>query len=189
MADKKQPPVPPSREFDHLSFVPEKFGGTEKEEEPEREPRRVHKPQRPYAELRAASAFSFLDSASLPEDLIYWAAQHDLPAMALVDTNGVFGAPRFYTAAKKAGIKALVGAELVLERGDRATVLVENRTGYKNLCKLITAGAAGREKGKARFSWELIEEYAEGLHCLTRADDETVRKIAGIFKDRTHVEL
>ncbi|HEY8131328.1 MAG TPA: error-prone DNA polymerase, partial [Thermoanaerobaculia bacterium] len=128
-------------------------------------------------------------SASLPEDLIYWAAQHDLPAMALVDTNGVYGAPRFYTAAKKAGIKALVGAELVLERGDRATVLVENRTGYKNLCKLITAGAAGREKGKARFTWELIEEYAEGLHCLTRADDETVRKIAGIFKDRTHVEL
>src|SRR5437867_1055342 len=184
-----RPPVPPSREFDHLSFVPEKFGGTMGEDVPEKQSRRVRKPQRPYAELRAASAFSFLDSASLPEDLIYWPAQHDLPAMALVDTNGVYGAPRFYTAAKKAGIKALVGAELVLERGDRATVLVENRAGYKNLCKLITAGAAGREKGKARFSWELIEEYAEGLHCLTRADDETVRKIAGIFKDRTHVEL
>ncbi len=191
MSDSKafHPTVPPSREYDHLSFVPEKFGGTMGEDEPEKRPKRMGKPKRPYAELRAASAFSFLDSASLPEDLIYWAAQNDIPAMALVDTNGVYGAPRLYTAAKKAGIKALVGAELVLERSDRATVLVENRTGYKNLCKLITAGAAGREKGKARFTWELIAQYAEGLHCLTRADDETVRKIAGIFKNRTHVEL
>ncbi len=208
----KIPTVPISREYDHLSFVPEKFGGTMGEDEPERQPRRVRKPSRPYAELRAASAFSFLDSASLPEDLVYWAAQKDLPAMALVDTNGVYGAPRFYTAAKKAGIRALVGAELVLchpERSEgspaqerrgslavcaarddtRATLLVENRTGYKNLCKLITAGAAGHEKGKSRFTWELIEQYAEGLHCLTRDDEETVRKIAGTFKHRTHLEL
>ncbi|HEY8132364.1 MAG TPA: PHP domain-containing protein, partial [Thermoanaerobaculia bacterium] len=109
MVEKTKPPKgPPSRDFDHLSFVPEKFGGTMGKDEPEKRPRRVGKPPRPYAELRMASAFSFLDSASLPEDLIYWAAQHDLPAMALVDTNGVYGAPRFYTAAKKAGIKALV---------------------------------------------------------------------------------
>jgi error-prone DNA polymerase len=66
---------------------------------------------------------------------------------------------------------------------------VENRTGYKNLCKLITAGAAGREKGKARFTWDLIEQYAEGLHCLTRDADETIGKISGIFKGRTHIEL
>src|SRR4029077_5238466 len=116
-----------------------------------------------------------------------------------VDTNGVYGAPRFYGAAKKAGIKALVGAELILEcfspaRSEgppvgRATLLVENQIGYKNLCKLITAGAANREKGKARFTWELIAQYAEGLHCLTRDDDGTIEKIAGIFKGRTHIEL
>src|SRR5581483_8391111 len=204
------PKFPLSCEYDHLAFVPEEFGGTKKEQRPEKESLRVKRPQRPYAELRAASAFSFLDGASLPEDLIYSAAQKDVPAMALVDTNGVYGAPRFYGAAKKAGIKALVGAELVLspERSEgpptqsrrgsfaadaaqdmRATLLVENREGYKNLCKLITAGAAGREKGKARFTWELIERYADGLHCLTRDDDETVRKIAGIFRNRTHIEL
>src|SRR2546423_8387745 len=182
---------PISCEYDHLAFVPEKFGGTEKEDAPERETPKVKKPKRPYAELRAASAFSFLDGASLPEDLIYWAAQKDVPAMALVDTNGVYGAPRFYGAAKKAGIKALVGAELLLECSSplRTTVLVENQTGYKNLSKLITAGAANREKGKARFTWELIEQYAEGLHCVTRDDDKTVEKIAGIFKGRTHIEL
>ena len=60
-------------------------------------------PSRPYAELRAASAFSFLDGATLPEDLIGTAVQRELPAMALVDRNGVYGAPRFYTAAKKCG--------------------------------------------------------------------------------------
>ena len=178
--------VPISCEYDHLPYVEKVLGG---EHEKPQEPKRSRTPKRPYAELRAASAFSFLDGASLPEDLVYWAAQKDVPAMALVDTNGVYGAPRFYTAAKKAGIKALVGGELVLEAGGRASVLVENRIGYKNLCKLITAGAANREKGKARFTWELIEEYAEGLHCLTRDDDETIARITGIFKNRTHIEL
>jgi error-prone DNA polymerase len=144
---------------------------------------------RPYAELRAASAFSFLDSASLPEDLIAAAVRMELPAMALVDTNGVYGAPRFYGAAKKAGVRALVGSELVLGDGKRLTVLVESHTGYKNLCRLVTAGASRHPKGHARFMWEEVEKHAEGLRCLTRADEVTLHKISGIFKGRTHVEL
>ncbi|MBW8878897.1 MAG: error-prone DNA polymerase [Acidobacteria bacterium] len=68
----------------------------------------------PYAELHAASAFSFLDGASLPEDLIERAAALELPAVALVDANGVYAAPRFHQAAKQAGVKALVGAEVTL---------------------------------------------------------------------------
>ncbi|HVS33490.1 MAG TPA: error-prone DNA polymerase [Thermoanaerobaculia bacterium] len=196
--------VPLSSQYDHIPYVHEQWGGSYVEqEEPQPKKRAGRNVTRPYAELRAASAFSFLDGASLPEDLIHEAAAHDLPAMALVDTNGVYGAPRFYSAAKKAGVKALVGSDLVLCHPERsegsgraggddnatATLLVENRTGYRNLCKLITAGAAGREKGQARFTWDLIEQYAVGLHCLTRADDETVQRIAGIFKGRTHVEL
>src|SRR5262245_50988298 len=69
----------------------------------------------PYAELRTASAFSFLAGASPPEDLVERAAELNLPAVALVDRNGVYGAPRFYKAAKAAGIRALVGAEVTLE--------------------------------------------------------------------------
>ncbi len=69
----------------------------------------------PYTELHAASAFSYLDGASLPEDLVEQAAALELPAMALVDANGVYGAPRFYKAASQAGLKALVGAEIALE--------------------------------------------------------------------------
>jgi error-prone DNA polymerase len=143
---------------------------------------------RPYAELRSASSFSFLEGATLPEDLIGTATERDVPAMAIIDRNGVYGAPRFYTAAKKAGVRALVGSELVMDHG-RITLLVENRTGYKNLCKLITAGAMKHPKGEARYTWELIEQYAQGLRCLTRDDEPTLQKIAGIFKGRTHVEL
>ena len=67
-----------------------------------------------YAELHAASAFSFLDGSSLPEDLVEEAARLEIPAVALADTNGVYGAPRFYKAAKAAGIKAIVGAEVTV---------------------------------------------------------------------------
>ncbi|HUP50359.1 MAG TPA: error-prone DNA polymerase [Thermoanaerobaculia bacterium] len=206
--NKERAVVPLSCEYDHTPYVHEEYGGTYREELEPKTPTRQpssKQPPRPYAELRAASAFSFLDGASLPEDLVDQAAQLDLPAVALIDTNGVYGAPRFYSAAKKAGVRALVGGELVLEEGPSPgasrhplpasrgegtlTVLVENRAGYRNLCRLLTAGAAGREKGQARFNWELIEQHAEGLHCLTRADDETVRRVAAIFRGRTHLEL
>ncbi len=75
---------------------------------------------RPYAELRVASAFSFLDGSSLPEDLVEQAAKLGLPAMALVDANGVYGAPRFYKAARSAGLKALVGSEVTLANDEQA---------------------------------------------------------------------
>src|SRR5258705_7796374 len=69
----------------------------------------------PYVELHAASAFSFLDGASLPEDLAARAAALDLPAVAVMDVNGVYGAPRFFRAARESGLRALVGAEIVLD--------------------------------------------------------------------------
>ena len=72
-----------------------------------------------YAELRCASAFSFLNGSSLPEDLVERAAALGLPAVALVDANGISGAPRFWKAAKAAGFKALVGAEVTLDEGWR----------------------------------------------------------------------
>src|ERR1700753_554655 len=77
-------------------------------------PRRPAKSQSPYVELHAASAFSFLRGSSLPEDLMERAAELGVEAVALEDVNGVYGAPRFYQAAKAAGVRALVGAEMVL---------------------------------------------------------------------------
>ena len=144
----------------------------------------------PYAELHATSAFSFLDGASQPEDLVARAAELELPAVALVDRNGVYGAPRFYKAAQEAGIRALVGAEVVADVGHptstlgsptqlaedpaarpRLTLLVGSRQGYRNLCKLITAGARGKPKGEGQVDWELLERYSEGLWCLTGSDE------------------
>jgi len=74
-----------------------------------------------YVELHAASAFSFLDGASLPEALIDRAAELGYPALALLDRDGVYGAPRFHLAAKRAGLKAIIGAELTLAIGTAAS--------------------------------------------------------------------
>jgi error-prone DNA polymerase len=200
-------------------------------------------PRLPYVELHAVSAFSFLHGASLPEELIARAAELELPALALADGGGVYGAPRFYQAARRAGVRALVGAEVALEPEDlrelassggvnprrrgpktgplglvpdpppppprnpgaasapsaghatrqaapgtqalpmphypqephpqapRLTLLVENRKGYRNLCRLLTAAAHGRPKGEARASLGLIAEHAAGLHCLTGGEE------------------
>jgi error-prone DNA polymerase len=71
-----------------------------------------------YIELHAASAFSFLAGASLPETLVQRAAELGYPAMALLDRDGVYGAPQFYRAARAAGITAIVGAELTIGAGE-----------------------------------------------------------------------
>ena len=68
-----------------------------------------------FVELHSRSAFSFLEGASLPEDLIAAAAALEMPAMALLDRDGLYGAPRFHLAAKKAKIKAHIGAEVACE--------------------------------------------------------------------------
>jgi error-prone DNA polymerase len=187
-------------------------------------------PGLPYVELRAASAFSFLDAASLPEDLMERAAALDLPSVALIDRNGVYGAPRFYKAAQQAGVRALVGAEISLATADprhpamtsplprssdthvrraaalalpRVSVLVENRAGYKNLCRLLTLSAAGKAKGEAYATWDQLAAHADGLWCLSGGDESVaarwaehpqelrgnVERLASIFDRRLHLEL
>ncbi len=141
-----------------------------------------------YVELRATSAFSFLRASSLPEDLIDRAAELGYTAMALVDRDGVYGAPRFHGRAKKHGMHAMVGADLTLESGGRISVLVQNRTGYKNLCKLITNGKAGRPKGETLISLNDLEVHAAGLLALTDGDF-ALDRLAGIFPGALYVEL
>src|SRR6516165_9947011 len=109
-----------------------------------------------YIELHAASAFSFLDGASEPETLVERAVELDMPAIALADRNGVYGAARIHTAAKRNGVKAHIGAEIAVSSfGNRLTphawqphqclaepasivLLCASQTGYQNLCQLIT---------------------------------------------------
>src|SRR6266480_885022 len=119
-----------------------------------------------YVELRCRSAFSFLAGASLPEDLVERAAALGYDTLALADARGVYGAPRFFQAARRAGLRALVGAEVAVAGAGILWLLVEERAGYRNLCRLLTAGALGRAKGEALVTWAEVEEHAAGLHCL-----------------------
>ena len=71
-----------------------------------------------YTELHARSAFSFLEGASLPEEMVGVGAHLGMSAMALLDSDGVYGAPRFHLAAKKIGLKAHIGAEVTVQFRD-----------------------------------------------------------------------
>ena len=138
-----------------------------------------------YIELHSRSAFSFLEGASLPEDLVAACANLNMPAMALLDRDGVYGSPRFHMAAEKAEIKAHIGAEVTCEYlspqrhpskgylcGEfRLPLLVSSRLGYQNLCRLITKMKLRSAKGEGAVREEELKEHAAGLVCLT-GDDE-----------------
>jgi error-prone DNA polymerase len=123
-----------------------------------------------YVELRCRSAFSFLTGASQPEELVDRAATLDYPALALGDRDGLSGAPRFHKAAAAAGLRALVGCDLTLADGSALYVLVENRTGYRNLCRLLTQSKLRAPKGQSAVCWSDLEEHASGLICLAGGD-------------------
>src|SRR5216117_14737 len=119
-----------------------------------------------YVELHASSAFSFLRGGSFPEQLAEVAAELEMPAMALLDRNGVYGAQRFSVAAREHGVRPIIGAELSMEDGSILPVLVENRTGYTNLCELLTQAHLRSEKGKCAVRWDELPQFAEGLVAL-----------------------
>jgi error-prone DNA polymerase len=143
-----------------------------------------------YVELHASSAFSFLEAGSQPEALIERAAELEMPAMAIADRNGVYGAARFYTSGHRSGVRAHIGAEVAVKSfGERlkpptwlphqcapeparVTLLCESRQGYQNLCQLITQfkmRETTKQEGAANFGD--LEQYSAGLVCLTGGDE------------------
>ena len=119
-----------------------------------------------YVELHACSAFSFLRGGSFPEHLAATAASLGMPAVALLDRDGVYGAQRFSVAARENGLRPIVGCELSMVDGTILPVLVRNREGYKNLCELLTEAHLRNEKGKCSVSWDELPQYSEGLVVL-----------------------
>ncbi|HMD18251.1 MAG TPA: error-prone DNA polymerase [Terriglobales bacterium] len=174
-----------------------------------------------YVELHSRSAFSFLEGASIPEELIAVCANLGMPAMALLDRDGVYGSPRFHLAANKAEINAHIGAEVTcvvtglcpvqarrnpvitqdgLRGKFRLPLLVASRTGYQNLCRLITKmklRVGRKNEAEACASIQDFIEHADGLICLTGGEEgplaaalrqggpqaafETVKRLAELF--------
>ena len=152
-----------------------------------------------YIELHAASAFSFLEGASDPEQLIKRAVELEMPAMALLDRNGVYGSARFHTSAKRNGVQAHIGAEIAVSgfpsrltppswlphqypaEPSRLPLLCESRTGYQNLCQLITHFKM-RESTKCEGAAtdQDLQQYASGLICLTGGDEGPLAAVLAI---------
>ncbi len=143
-----------------------------------------------YVELHARSAFSFLEGASVPETLIARCAALQMPAMALLDRDGLYGAPRFHMAAKKLRIQAHIGAEVsIADMGNQAelpnwmpnqipsmpvrlSLLVETREGYQNLSRLITRYKLRESaKGTGAATLQEVAECSSGLVCITGGEE------------------
>ena len=143
-----------------------------------------------YVELHARSAFSFLEGASMPEAMTQQAANLDLPGLAILDRDGLYGSPRLYMTAKKLGLRSHIGAEVSVDafgqqaqppawqphtipsRPVRLSLLCESQTGYRNLSLLISSyKLAQRTKGDGIASFRKVDEHAEGLVCLTGGDE------------------
>jgi error-prone DNA polymerase len=132
-----------------------------------------------YIELHTSSSFSFLDGASLPEAIVARAAELGYSSIAMLDRDGVYGIPRFHLAARRAGIRALVGAELTVAVGQPGArlpdpgsrifalpLLVASRQGYQNLCRLITRMKLRAPKGEGALTLDDLDGHVGGLVAL-----------------------
>ncbi len=166
----------------------------------------------PYVELHARSAFSFLEGASLPEALIAACAERGMPAMALLDRHGVYGAARFHMAGAQRKIKAHIGAEVCIAEGGNYPLLAATRAGYQNLCRLITTTKLripkirSSKKTVATAGLAELQDHAGGLISLTGDENgplalalskdgmaggrELLQRLVSIFgRENVYVEL
>src|ERR671930_987042 len=201
-------PIELQPEFPHRTRKKERFPltGSSSQRAPAARVQRERAAKVPYVELHAHSSYSFLDGASLPEELAVRAAELGYPALALTDHDGVYGSLEFAHAAKHFGVRPITGAELTLADRSNVTLLVETPKGYANLCRLITtAHAHTRPPGKESqppadpaLDQALLEELNEGLVCFSgcarhglavRNPNAAGRLTRAFGRDRFFVEL
>ena len=136
-----------------------------------------------YIELHAHSAFSFLDGASLPDELVGAAVELGYEAFALTDHDGLCGSMEFAQSAASLGLRAIHGAEMALEDGRHVTLLVEDATGWRNLCRIVTAAHVhDRDKREPppQVTLTTLEQHAAGLVCLSGCARQGVHDQPGL---------
>jgi DNA polymerase III alpha subunit len=119
-----------------------------------------------YVPLWCKSNFSFLEGASHPEELVAECAKLGISALAVTDRDGVYGSVHAHTEAKHRGIKLIIGSQITVDTGERVVLLVQNREGYRNLCRLISLGRLRSEKGSSSVSVAEVCAHARGLIAL-----------------------
>jgi error-prone DNA polymerase len=125
----------------------------------------------PYVELHCHSNFSFLDGGSHPYELAARAAELEMPALAITDRGGVYGAVRFLQACHKLGVKPIIGTTLEVD-GQEVVMIARNLRGYSNLCRLLSFAHADQPKGEARATIAKVAEHRGDLFYLSATDDE-----------------
>src|SRR5579859_1628194 len=125
----------------------------------------------PYVELHCHSSFSFLDGGSHPFELAARAAELEMPALAITDSGGVYGAVRFLQACRKLGVKPLIGAALEVD-GEEVVLIARNLRGYSNLCRLLTVAHQDQPKGEARAPLATVAAHRGDLFYLSATDSE-----------------
>ncbi len=125
----------------------------------------------PYVELHCHSNFSFLDGGSHPAELAIRAAELEMPALAITDRGGVYGAVRFLQACRKLGVKPIIGSALEVD-GEELILIARNLRGYSNLCRLLSFAHADQPKGEARATLVNVAEHRGDLFYLSATDRE-----------------
>lgn len=133
--------------------------------------------------LHVHSAYSFLEGASSPDQLIDAAYAKGIEILALTDTHRLSGAIAFLQAAEKAGIKALLGAEVEVEEDGRLVLLVPDTDAYPHLTTLLTEAHLTSPRGRPRVSWDLLAQWGPRLVALT-GDRQGVLARAWLARDR-----
>ena len=142
-----------------------------------------------YVPLWCKSNFSFLEGASHPDELIEEAQRLGLSALALTDSDGVYGIVRAHVKARELGLRLIVGSQVAVEDESTIVLLAQDRSGYANLCRLLTAGRLRSQKGESAVTWHEIYHHAEGLIALWGGDRSLIvgevepNEVAGNLRD------
>ncbi len=143
-----------------------------------------------FAHLHVHSCFSFLNGTSTPEELVDAAVEHGMDAIAITDTNGLYGAVRLWNAAKEKDIKPIFGLEMAFPSVGSVVLLARDRTGWTNLCRIVSAAQLAGKKEAPKPSLAMLEADSAGLFALSANEDPiALAELRRILGEALYVEL